>query len=172
MQDLIRQFKDKQFPIVLPSNLWGTVDSTILKIIQSSKWVTFKYLDANHKLSLEISKISANKGGIYIFYISPEIIKGKQRILAYIGRARYTESQNLRKRIREYYGYLPPDYSRPKVNTMMKEWSDYLYCSYMELDDNETIDSIERELISKLIPPFNDAIPNHEIAYAASAAFL
>ena len=172
MQDLIRQFKDKQFPIVLPSDLWKSVDATVLKIVQSTEWVTFKYLDEHHELSTEISKISTSKGGIYIFYISPEIIKEKQRILAYIGRAQYTDYQNLRKRIREYYKYLPPDFSRPKVNTMMREWSDYLYCSYIELDNNETIESIERELISKLIPPFNDDIPNHEIAYAATAAFL
>lgn len=172
MEDMIRQFKDKQFPIVLPSDLWESVDLAILKIVQSSEWITFKYLDAKHSLSAEISKISNSKGGIYIFYISPEIIKEKQRILAYIGRARYTDYQNLRKRIKEYYKYLPPDYSRPKVNTLMREWSDYLYCSYIELDNNDIIDSIESELINKLVPPFNDAIPNHEIAYAAKAAFL
>ena len=172
MEDMIQQLNNKQFPLVLPSHLWDKIDATILNIVHSMTWVTFKYLDNNNILSPEVSKISNRTGGIYVFYVSPEIIKGSQRILMYVGRARITSSQNLRKRIREYRNYLPPDYSRPKVNTMMREWREYLYCSYIELDDNDLIDKIEKELISKLVPPFNDQIPDQIIAYATKSAFL
>ena len=172
MEDLIQQMNNKKFQIVLPSHLWENIDANVLKIVQDSKWTTFKYLDINQELNSEVSKVNNHKGGIYIFYVSPEIIKERQRILMYVGRARITRTQNLRKRIKEYYGYLPPNYSRPKVNTMMREWSKFLYCSYIELDDNAQIDLIEKELIRKLIPPFNDQIPDQEIAYAAKSAFI
>ena len=47
-----------------------------------------------------------------------------------------------------------------------------MYCSYIELDDNELIMQIETELINKLILPFNDKIPDKKIGFAVKAAGL
>ena len=172
MQDFIQQFKNKKFPIELASHLWPTIDPKVLTIVQTREWKTFKYFNADKSVNSSISNVSNKKGGIYVFYVSPEIIQGKQRILMYVGRARITSNQNLRKRIREYQYYMPPDSSRPKVNTLFKEWWEYIYCTYIELDDNDLIDCVEKELINKLIPPFNDLYPDTKISKALKAAFL
>lgn len=172
MQDLIQQFNNKKFPIELASHLWSTIDSQVLNVVQTETWQTFKYFNPDKSINSSISNVSNKKGGIYIFYVSPEIIQGKQRILMYVGRARITNSQNLRKRIREYRTYMPPDCSRPKINTLFKEWWEYIYCSYIELDDNDLIDYIEKELINKLIPPFNESYPDTKISKALKSAFL
>ena len=67
---------------------------------------------------------------------------------------------------------MPPDCRRPKINTLFKEWWEYIYCSYIELEDNDLIDYVEKELINKLIPPFNESYPDTKISKALKAAFL
>lgn len=172
MEDLIQNLTNKKFQIELPSHLWGAFDCDILNVIRRAEWKTFKYFSINRIVSEHINSIDDTKGGIYVFYVSPEIIPKRQRILLYVGRAHISQRQNLRKRVKEYVRYLPPDYARPKISWMMKEWGDYLYCSYIELEDNVLIDQIEKELIIKLIPPFNDMIPDKKISAAVKAAGL
>jgi hypothetical protein len=174
MQDLIRGLKDKKFNMFLPSNLWATFDRSVLNIIQESEWHTFKYFKNVNVVSDEINKVSNSSGGIYIFYVSPEIIPERHRTLMYIGRCHNSGNQNLRKRLREYLGYLPPNYDRPKIAIMMSEWQEDLFCSYIELKQlsDDEIDEIEKELINKLLPPFNEQIPDIKISGAKKAAGL
>ena len=172
MEDLIRNLRDKKFQIELPSHLWNKIDPTILNLLKTANWHTVKYFNENYDYNDAVRLIKNDTGGVYIFYVSPEVIPERQRILMYVGRAHISESQNIRKRIMEYKTYLPPNYQRPKVSTMMSEWKDFLFCSYIELDNNELIDKIEKELINKLIPPFNDLIPDKTIGEAVKAAGL
>jgi len=172
MMDLLSGLKAKKIQIELPSHLWHSIDETVLDIIKKAEWKTFKFFDGDHHSS-EIKKINNKTGGIYVFYISPEVIPQNHRIVMYIGRARYTDNQNLRKRITEYYDYVPPNYERPKIANMFQEWNDDVYCSYLELEcSNDTIDLIEKELINKLLPYCNDAIPDKKIQKAVKAAGL
>ena len=172
MEDLIQNLRNKKFQIELPSHLWRTFNPDILKILQTAKWNTFKYFSSYGIIGDAISSVNNKKGGIYIFYVDPQIVPERQRILMYVGEAQITANQNLRKRISEYKSYLPPDYSRPKISTMLQQWWEDLYCSYIELDDNELIMQIETELINKLILPFNDKIPDKKIGFAVKAAGL
>lgn len=172
MIDLLSELKAKKIQIELPSHLWHNVTPKVLKIIQETKWKTFKFFE-KEKHSAEIKKIDNKVGGIYVFYVSPEVIPQNHRIILYVGRARYTHSQNLRKRINEYYSYVPPDYRRPKIANMFQEWGDDVYCSYLELKcSNDIIDLIEKELINKLLPYCNDEIPDQKIRKAVKAAGL
>ena len=172
MTDLLSGLKAKKIQIELPSHLWHNIDQKILDVIQTSRWRTFKFFEGD-KHSPEIKKVNNKSGGIYIFYVSPEVIPQNHRIVMYVGRARYTKVQNLRKRINEYYGYVPPNYERPKIAGLFQEWHDDVYCSYMELDcQNEIIDLVEKELINKLLPYCNDAIPDKKIQKAVKAAGL
>lgn len=173
MVDILQGLKDKRFLIELPSHLWHTVDSKVLQIVKSDGWKYFKFYTEEGERSAEISKISRESGGIYVFYINPDILPESHRILMYIGRARYTEYQNLRKRISEYYGYAPPSDERPKIAEMFREWSEDIYCGYLELScSNEEIDYIEAELIKKLLPHCNDVIPDKTIRQAVKALGL
>lgn len=172
MEDLIQNLRNKKFQIELPSHLWRTFDVNVLSILQTAQWKTFKYFSSYGTINSAINSVDNKKGGIYIFYVDPQIIPERQRILMYVGEAHITDNQNLRKRISEYKGYLPPDYRRPKIRTMLEQWWEDLYCSYIELDDNALIMQIESELINKLILPFNDKIPDKKIGFAAKAAGL
>lgn len=172
MEDLIQNLRNKIVKLELASNLWGTFDVGILSILHSTEWRTFKYFDERYNINKEIEDVDNTKGGIYIFYISPEIIPERQRVLMYVGRAHITQSQNIRKRISEYKGYLSDGYPRPRITTMLKEWGQYLYCSYITFDDNDMIDKIEKELINKLIPPCNSEIPDITISKAVRAIWM
>lgn len=172
MVDLLSGLKAKKIQIELPSNLWHSIDAGVLETIQKLEWKTFKFFKNNER-NPEAHNINNKIGGIYVFYISPEVIPHNHRIVMYIGRARYTDCQNLRKRITEYYGYVPPNYERPKLANLFQEWGDDVYCSYLELGcPNETIDFIEKELITKLLPYCNDMIPDQKIQQAVKAAGL
>lgn len=173
MFDILQGLKNKCFLIELPSHLWRNIDPYVLRVVKGGEWKTFKFYTDDHKRSHELRNISNITGGVYVFYITPDVIPENHRILMYIGRARLTENQNLRKRISEYYGYAPPNDERPKLADMFKEWWEDVYCSYLELScANEEIDHIEAELINKLLPHCNDAIPDTKIGKAVKAAGL
>ena len=84
MVDILQGLKDKRFLIELPSHLWHTVDSKVLQIVKSDGWKYFKFYTEEGERSAEISKISRESGGIYVFYIklfhsffSPSCLRGK-----------------------------------------------------------------------------------------------
>lgn len=173
MEDLIRDLKMNKISLELSENLWEQFDSTLYEAIHVAEWKTFKYIDAASKLSEQISGVSCHTGGIYLFYVSPEIIPERQRILLYVGRAQITENENLRKRIADYYKYYASDqWDRPKIKQMFQSCSKYLYCSYLEIEDNDLIVRLEEEIINRLLPPCNASIPNQNISIAVKAAGL
>ena len=114
-------------------------------------------------------------GGLYFFFIKPPILFGKIQYLVYIGRARGTDSQNLKKRCREYFydfRNVNKDDSRTrKIRRMIKRWGKYLYLQYIEISDNNLIDSLESLLINNIRPPFNSSIPEKKYYQPAVAAF-
>lgn len=173
MVDLIAGLKAKKIEIELPSHLWHNINKEVLEIIQTAEWKTFRFFINGEQHSPDIENINNEKGGIYIFYVSPDIIPQNHKIVMYVGRARYTTNQNLRKRIKEYYGYVGDDYKRPKIANMFHEWKNDIFCSYIELTcSNDKIDLIEKELINKLLPYCNDKIPDQTIQAAVKAAGL
>lgn len=169
--DLISEVNNNSISVRMVPSLWERLDKDVYNIIHNSIWNTFKFYNADKSCSKEIAKIRDTVGGIYLFYIDSGIITERHRILTYIGRAEFTENQNLRKRIREYYGYMPPDMRRVKIGRMLKNWWQYLYCSYIELSDNKVIHKVEDELIKVLLPPMNTQIPDVTISAACRAAF-
>lgn len=58
---------------------------------------------------------------------------------------------------------------RPKIKRMIDSWGPYLYIRYLPLDDNSIIEALEKELINKILPPFNDFIPDVDIRNAIKA---
>ena len=157
---------------MLNTVLWDSFDTTIKSILHSnSNWQEVKFLDENGALSSRINTVPNDAGGIYLFMAKPDIVHNSHGYLMYVGRSRKSASRNLRKRLREYYTEKRNISKRPKIYRMLNGWGEYLYIRYLPLYncDNSTIEKIEAELISKIIPPFNDEIPNKTIRNAVEA---
>ncbi len=164
--DLCDEMKIKEITFHLnPGGVWEQFDNNLSSIV-NQVWNEVKFLDDNENLNIEMSTIPDDHGGIYIFILKPNIIPQLHQYILYIGRAKCTSNQNLRKRCREYFKD-----SRSKVHRMRTKWGKYLYIRYLPLSDNTTIEKLEEELINAIIPPCNDAQPNAQLRYAKKSAF-
>ncbi len=157
--DMCEAVKLHKVPFVLnPTGEWDRFPAHLKRVLEYP-WYEFKYFkDGSNEINPQISEVPNNCGGIYIFVIKPNVIPSIHLYLAYIGRARSTDNQNLRKRVREY----ADEKKRPKIATMKRYWSDYLYVRYLPLpeENNDCIDEVEKELIRTALPPFNDKYPD------------
>ncbi|MEX1029107.1 MAG: hypothetical protein WDZ91_03560 [Paenibacillaceae bacterium] len=164
--DLGEKINNTTVSFSLSPELWGAFDTNQFDL-SAITFNEIKFLnDSNDDLHPDMGNIPNDKGGIYFFYIR-SIIVPNTYFLVYIGRAWYTEYQNLRKRVRSYFQKYPNE--RPKINRMIRYWGPYLYIRYIEMTDNDIINDLEERLINSNIPPFNDKIPDKRIKDAVSA---
>lgn len=166
----------KTLSFKLHQDLWSKYDLTTIDL-DFDNWTTIKYLNEDcSQLNSAMNSIPNDKGGIYLFSIKCEVINKLTEYPVYIGRAQFTENQNLRKRCREYFTkYLRND-ERPRITKMIKYWGAELYLSYFVVensqnndDNNNIIIDLEKKLINSLLLPFNTEIPDMEIRQAISA---
>jgi hypothetical protein len=138
--------------------------------ISFDKWISLKYLNNDgNGFSDEINSVPPDSGGLYLFYVKCPLIVGMTEYPFYIGRAQLTKSQNLRKRVKEYfYKYKKTD-ERPKITKMFEYWGKDLHLAYIVLKDNDTIIEFEKNLINSLLLPMNDEIPDTKIKQAIKA---
>jgi hypothetical protein len=165
--DMCSKIKDKKVAFVLnPDDIWERFDPSLKSLLQTD-WQEVKFLDDScDKLHNSMSNLPNNNGGIYVFIVKPNIIPDVHQYILYIGRARYNERQNLKKRCREYLTD-----TRPKISLMREYWGKHLYIKYLPLSDNHIIDRLENELIRTVFPPCNDKYPDKVIREALKAAF-
>lgn len=152
--DMCRREKETQVMFSLNLDKWRDFDDDVRRIVGLG-WKTIKFLDNDGNLSSDFEIMPADKGGIYIFVLNPDIVPNIHTYIMYIGRAQLTANKNLKKRCKEYFKDM-----RPKIAMMRETWGKELYIQYLPLGDNETIKKVERELIRVIIPPFNDQIPD------------
>ena len=134
------------------------------------KWNCIKYLnDEGVDFNTEIDKLPDDKGGIYIFIIKSPVLPYTSEYLAYIGRAKLTDSFSLKVRCKNYLTKYSKDEERPKITRMFKYWNKYLYLKFIEIEENITTVDIEKKLIKAILPPFNDFIPDFEIRQGVKA---
>ena len=164
--DIIGNVAESKINFMLNTTLWDSFDSNVLSIISPTQsWNEVKLLDQDKKRNPQLSTIPDDKGGVYLILIKSNILPESHLYLMYIGRARISKKQNLRKRCSQY----PTEKKRPMIKRMIEQWGQYLYIRYLPLNDNNLIDTIESELINKIIPPFNDLIPNKKIRDSVKA---
>ena len=126
-----------------------------------------KYLnDANNDISDTIKQLPTNVGGIYMFYIKGINLPFIENYVLYIGRCKYTDNQNIRKRASEYYTD-----KRDLIRQMFKRWKNYLYYRYYADTNNETIVRNEIQLIRAILPEYNESIPDRLEVRATVPAF-
>lgn len=165
--DMCCKMRTHTLPFLLnPDGEWDSFNPNYQHILDND-WQEVKFLNATEdQLNDAISTIPNNTGGIYTFIIKPNIISDVHLYIVYIGRVQLTITQNLRKRIREYFCD-----TRPLVMLMREMWGKYLYVRYLPLTDNEQIRELEKELIRVILPPCNDQYPGI-YNLAKTAAFV
>ncbi len=137
-------------------------------ITNEANWsAEIKYLNvANDDISDEIKNIPNDRGGIYMFFIKGLSLPFIEKYIVYIGRCQYTDSQNIRKRAREYYKD-----NRDFIKNMFSHWKEYLYYRYYPDTDNNKIKANEAILLNAIWPPFNPTIPNNTNVQPSINAF-
>lgn len=110
-------------------------------------WSMVKY-DKSQK-----SNIPDNKGGVYTFVVMPGIGNHPHcSFLLYVGK---TERQTLRERFLQYFGEEKRKGGRIHIQAMLGNWKEYLWFCFATIDDENNIESVEDDLISAFVPPFN-----------------
>jgi hypothetical protein len=167
--DLAEEINNRRVEYTLHSGLWNNFNYPKLDL-KISKWKKLKYLDdSGSKFNRRVDYIPSDKGGLYLFFIKCDILKGITQYPLYIGRAQYTSSQNLKKRIKEYFQKYSNNTERPKIYRMFKYWAKDLYLAYFPIAKNSTIVNLERDLINSLMLPMNSDIPDKTIKTAIKA---
>ena len=86
--------------------LWESFNrATFAFVNDDTQWNDIKYMNSDGTLSNAVSLVDNTKGGIYVFYINPDIIPGIHKGIMYIGRAQVTVQQNIRKKNKEALGF-------------------------------------------------------------------
>lgn len=165
------RIKSHTFEFRIVPDLWKELNDPN-KILETLDWEEVPYLESGKAdFSKGVKNLPEDFGGIYIFVIKSPILPGVSEYLAYIGRARKTESHNLKVRCHKYlYDYVSGENEREKVSDMMHYYQNYLHLRYAKIKGNDKIDFIEAELINAILPPFNDAVPKKKI-YPPKPAF-
>lgn len=147
---------------IINPHLWEDVNE-INSIISASNFREVKYMREDlTSYDEDVNTLPDNQGGLYFFYVKLPILFDAISYLVYIGRAKNTDKQNIRKRCREYFYDFDSEKSTKrirKVRGMIRHWGEYLYLKYIPLDDNEQIKSLESLLINNIRPPLNDSVP-------------
>ncbi|WP_152632542.1 GIY-YIG nuclease family protein [Aliarcobacter butzleri] len=167
---LLKDWKEHTIKFTLCPTLWNHCSVDTYLVGKEIKEIKFFSSDTEN-IHNDIKELPNDKGGIYFFTLKNNILPNLSTQIMYIGRAKNTAHQNLRKRCREYFTKYYHDYhDRPHIHVMLKNWKDHLYLNFIELTDNDEIDMLEKKLINSMVPPFNHDIPNTEIKQINTAA--
>lgn len=138
--------------------------------LKFDNWTIVKYLNPNaDALDPSVESIPDNAGGLYLFFVKCEVISGITEYPLYVGRAQFTQTQNLKKRVKEYFQHYSKDNERPRITRMFKYWGSELYLAYTTLEENEEIKDLEKQLVNSLLLPMNTEIPDTEVKQAIKA---
>ena len=146
---MCRKIKEHKLTFVLnPDNIWDSFNKRFESAVNSA-WMEVKFLDGTCKnTDSSMDLLPSDCGGIYVFVLKSDIIPNIHLYTLYIGRAKITTNQNLKKRCKEYLKD-----NRPKILYMRETWGKNLYIRYLPLTDNNLIEELETELIKIVIPP-------------------
>lgn len=138
--------------------------------LKAEDWKCVKFYDESGNVSDEVKRIPSDKGGIYIYVVKPVILPiAECAYIMYIGRAHNNgKSINLRKRVFHYINESNDMYKgRIQIRKLFNIYKKYLYVMYIQMDNNDDIDKLEKELVSAIVPPINDDLMQPSLKKAA-----
>lgn len=153
--DVVQNLQTMTWAFCLSTELWKKYKKDTF-VVDLDKFEKIKYFKKDsEELSDEIEEIPKNSGGIYIYSIENSLIPFLGSYIMYVGRARKTESENLRVRAKSHYNQYKRHEENERLERMFDYWKQYIYISYLPIDRNDVIDLIEEQLITALTPPCN-----------------
>ena len=133
------------YRFTLSPSLWSSLHIPI-----QLNWSRVKFEPAS------ASKVPNDLIGVYTFVIEPNIANLDLGYLLYVGMTR----QNFRARFRAYLRHQREERTkRPRVQEMLRTWSDHLSFNFAPIDEIEDVKSVEDELIIALKPPVLQLYP-------------
>lgn len=167
--DVIQELQLMTWTFCLSTELWEKYNSR-KSSVNIANLMKIKYFnDDTRKLSEEVDKLPNNKGGIYLYVIENPIIPNSGSYIMYVGRARKTASESLKKRAKSHYAQYIRHEENERLERLFDNWWSYIYFIYVPIDENDEIDLIEDELITALTPPCNKEYPSPQIRKKLSA---
>lgn len=143
------------------TSLWDEAPEDTKNAVINLTWSDYiKYLDNNGKRSKDLNLLPKDAGGLYLFFIQGTTIPAAEKYLVYVGRAYYTDKENIRKRVKRYLWESTAKQGRPKIARLFRLWKDHLYIRFCATTDNGLIEAGESALIRAILPPFNSTLPD------------
>lgn len=140
---------------------WNEASPKIKSEINALPWSDYiKYLSEDGTLSTGLNALPNDAGGLYLFFIQGQTLPSSEMYLAYVGRALYTDSENIQKRVRRYLWESTYIKGRPKIKRLFRHWKNYLYVKFCYTKDNKLIEDGEKTIIRAILPPFNSDFPD------------
>jgi hypothetical protein len=137
-----------ELPLTLNINLWSNIKlpSPLPKPIK---------LEFNENIRKTFPANLKNKKGIYFFMIEPDFpFTPEIKYLVYIGRV--IKTNTFFKRFYDYVNAIGNYSVQRNKQLMTNAWPSKTYIYYYELTNDSDIETIEQELIDKIIPPLNN----------------
>lgn len=167
--DVIQDLQPMTWPFCLSTELWENYERRRSEI-DLQKLEKIKYFDGEI-LSSEINNLPNDKGGVYIYIIDNSVLSCSGSYIMYVGRARKTDTENLRKRAKSHYSQYVRHEENERLEKLFDNWKKYIYLLYLPIDGNDEIDLAEDELILALTPPCNKDYPAPKIRRKLSKIF-
>ena len=140
---------------------WNEASPKIKSEINALPWSDYiKYLSEDGTLSTGLNALPNDAGGLYLFFIQGQTLPSSEMYLAYVGRALYTDSENIQKRVRRYLWESTYIKGRPKIKRLFRHWKNYLYVKFCYTKDNKLIEDGEKTIMRAILPPFNSDLPD------------
>ncbi len=118
----------------------------------SLRWKLVKFSKKN------LSRIQSSKG-VYTFLVQPKIANHPAcSYLLYVGK---TAAQTFKTRYGQYlYEKDKGEMGRrPHVTEMLQKWDGFIWFCYASIENIDTIDNIEKLLLTAYLPPTNKEFP-------------
>ena len=167
--DVVQNLRDMTWEFCFSTELWEhyLVEKHSIDL---SKLIKIPYFAGDStKLSKEVGLIPDDKGGVYLYVLENPMVPGSGRHIMYVGRARKTDTENLRARAKSHFAQYKRAEENSRLERLYDNWAPYVYFLYIPLDSNDEIDQAEDELIVTLTPPCNLKYPSVKIRKKLSA---
>lgn len=135
-------------PLTLNINLWNTITLPV-------SLPTPIKIEFNEKIRQSLPLKIKNKKGIYMFVVEPNFSFSPEiKYPIYIGRV--YKDNTFFKRFYEYVQSIGNFNIKRNRQIMTNAWPTKTFVYYYELNNDNEIEFIEKELVDKIIPPLNN----------------